>query len=303
MPFILNLLLMEFVVIRFYFASERYSIRILMRIVVAPCMIYVSETFARIAIRRICSDWQDREAEKQTLLNPFSIHSVIKLLVLRLLVANAGNFAETTYLILFSTFFEVIWRTTNRSRDDFFERVFVTSKISKSSKLDLDSLKKIPDIDDKVSLNFSPKVTHSVRKRSITAQVDQVRNHVNNHVIGNVSPHLGELPNAVVDSDDQSSDQSTVSFIFGGDKVVDFGVNKTLSDSEVSEVLSEIEESNVKEGDHCIDCGSAADSYSLARTVSCAEMKTFAEESLSDFDLFYHQIALFDVVFDVAAIF
>ncbi|KAL0241801.1 hypothetical protein GEMRC1_007036 [Eukaryota sp. GEM-RC1] len=70
MPFVLNLLLMEFIVIRFYFASERYSIRILIRIVVAPFMIYTSETFARLSIRRICSNWQERELTNKACLQP-----------------------------------------------------------------------------------------------------------------------------------------------------------------------------------------------------------------------------------------
>ncbi|KAL0248684.1 hypothetical protein GEMRC1_003918 [Eukaryota sp. GEM-RC1] len=206
-PFILTLLLMEFVIIRFYFASERYSTRLLLRIVVAPFMTYTSETFARLSIRRICSNWQDREADKQSVAASmksmrkpfsllFSIHSVVKLLVLRLLVANAGSFAETTFMILFSTFFEVIWKTTTRARDDFFERVFITSKATdqkRGSSTALETLRKCPSKLNNVSLNFG-----SEPSTPVIAQVNEL-------VIGTVSP-----PNEVVsDSESDHSNKSS----------------------------------------------------------------------------------------------
>ncbi|KAL0240835.1 hypothetical protein GEMRC1_006071 [Eukaryota sp. GEM-RC1] len=92
-----------------------------------------------------------------------------------------------------------------------------------------------------------------------------------------------------------------MSCIDDGDEKID----KDDWDSEVSEVLSDVEGSTVVDEDGFvgIDYGSTAGLESPIRKVSCTEMERFAEEGLSDFDLFYHQITIFDVIFDLAAIF
>ncbi|KAL0205507.1 hypothetical protein P9112_000814 [Eukaryota sp. TZLM1-RC] len=299
LPFIVNLFLMEFVIIRMYFAAESYATRVFIRMVLAPFLCYTSETFARIAIRRICTHYQQNQKKcdvsviMKSMRKPFAflfgIHSVVKLLVLRLLVANAGSLIETTFMVVIAAILEIFWKYTARARDEWIEKTLVTKKGGAT----------IVDVDD-VEMQASglfEKQNEVYEEVSSPAPI---------HTQENILDEQLPVPNEVISDGTSPSDVTSPpvekSHLNQEEPSTD---EESQDDDEESVLLSEVQNLAGNESGTDTDVKSIemrGICESPVKKASKTDIQTFKDENLTDFDLLYANINLFDIVFDLTAI-
>ncbi|KAL0235577.1 hypothetical protein GEMRC1_002159 [Eukaryota sp. GEM-RC1] len=116
-PWLIYLVIMEFYILPMYFSSDdSFYTRLTYRIVIVPSFNGVMMYMAKHALKKVKTSPHDK-----VLL--IALHNATKLLVLRILVTNAGSFLATAFMLFLAGLSDIIWRFTARFRDQVLQRL------------------------------------------------------------------------------------------------------------------------------------------------------------------------------------
>ncbi|KAL0215571.1 hypothetical protein P9112_007755 [Eukaryota sp. TZLM1-RC] len=111
LPFLFYILFMEFLILPAYFSDDDdITSRLVIRVIIAPMFSGMMLYSARLALNNVKTSPHDR-------VFLITYQNACKLLVLRLLITNAGSFWETSVMLLLAGLGDVFWRFTVRYRD------------------------------------------------------------------------------------------------------------------------------------------------------------------------------------------